>query len=192
MKQKNGRLSKGTTAGRIFLLISMFIFLSASSALAVLEDQLPNDSWSGIVWGDTNISRWQASATMTGASVGSGGASFPYDMACEWPGHIGGNLTGMGETVGNVWAIVKYNGKWVAGTWEYLRPCQTTKAHFNSPRGTPSGWKPASGAEMYIFVSGIIRVPNRVTIAARSNVVRTTYNGGFSPAGDEDVCPNDK
>jgi hypothetical protein len=78
----------------------------------------------------------------------------------------------------NAWGIVKQNGVWRAGTWEYLRTGQTIKSlsafrfgHFRSPIGSTD--RTFNTGDVYgFFVSGTIRAGSGLNnIAERSNFV---------------------
>ena len=79
-------------------------------------------------------------------------------------------------------SIVKIDGTWYAGTFEWLRKGQTSKPvgvldgskgdHFEvSPL---SSWKPKSGEEFYLMVSGHARTASR-NVKERSQPVKVRW-----------------
>lgn len=79
-------------------------------------------------------------------------------------------------------SIVKIVGKWYAGTWEWLRKGQTSKVagcpdgskgdHFKvSPLNS---WRPKSGDEFYLLVSGHARAAGR-NVLERANPVKVRW-----------------
>lgn len=141
-----------------------------------------DSSWpaelSSVKWLHANVRDWEATAKLT-ASIDSRNINFPYDKADVWP--VGASGVGKG-TVGNVWAIVKVGGVWYAGTWEWLRKGQTSKpvGCLNGAKGdhfkvSPlSKWRPKSGEQFYLMVSGHARTADR-NIKERSNPVKVTW-----------------
>ena len=78
----------------------------------------------------------------------------------------------------NAWGIVKQDGVWRAGTWEYLRTGQTVKSlsafrfgHFRAPIGSRN--RTFNAGDVYgFFVSGTIRAGSSLNnIAERSKFV---------------------
>jgi hypothetical protein len=78
----------------------------------------------------------------------------------------------------NAWGVVKHNGVWMAGTWEYLRVNQTNKSlsafrfgHFRSPISSIN--RSFNTGDVYgFFVSGTIRAGSGLNnIAERSKFV---------------------
>lgn len=97
-----------------------------------------------------------------------------YNKARVWPVVDG--------TVANCWAIVNINGTWYAGTFEYLRPGQTSKPtsvldgskgdHFK--KQPLSSWRPHSGERFGLMVSGLCRSSTR-NVSERSNICMVTW-----------------
>lgn len=134
---------------------------------------------SSIQWLHSSVRDWPQTATITGAKIANGHIQFPYDKADVWP--VASSGTGNG-TNANVWAIVQLGCKWYAGTWEWLRKGQTSKPvgcldgskgdHFKvSPL---NGWRPKSGEEFYLMVSGHARSTGR-NVKERSNPVKVRW-----------------
>lgn len=126
-----------------------------------------------IKWLHTDVSGWAVTASLS-ASVRGGTIHMPYSKSKVWPAVGGVNA--------NPWAIVKLNGRWYAGTFEYFRYGQTSKPvgvldgskgdHFKvSPL---SGWRPSSGERFGIMVSGLAR-SNARNVKERSNVSMVTW-----------------
>lgn len=128
----------------------------------------------GLRWLHTDVSKWPATATLA-AHADARTIYMVYDKAKVWPGRN----TGSGANLNaNPWVIVKYEGKWYAATFEWLRFGQTSK-----PRGVLDGskgdhikvsplnkWRLRSGEKIGIMVSGLARGPER-NVQERSNVV---------------------
>lgn len=97
-----------------------------------------------------------------------------YNKANVWPAVDG--------VVANCWAIVNINGKWYAGTFEFLRPGQTSKPtsvldgsggqHFK--KSPLTSWRPHSGERFGLMVSGLCRGSSR-NVSERSNIVVVTW-----------------
>ena len=124
---------------------------------------------SSVVWLDKDISGWPETAAMS-ASVAGDGMHMPYDKATVWPGT---NAAGA-RVNANAWVFVNLEGTWYAATWEYLRVGQTSKSaatvtasHINHP--PLNSWRPHSGEEIGIMVSGLVRGGSS-NISERSNV----------------------
>ena len=130
-----------------------------------------------ITWLHTDVTEWPVTASMS-ASVGGGMIRFPYDKANVWPGVM---IDG-GAVNANPWVIVKFEGRWYAATFEWLRPGQVSK-----PMGVLDGsrgdhikvpplnrWRPRSGERFGIMVSGLARSSQR-NVLERSNVSMVTW-----------------
>jgi len=133
----------------------------------------PSEIDGPIKWLHTNVSSWPVTASLN-ASVSRSTINMPYSKSKVW--HAVGGLNA------NPWAIVKMNGRWYAGTFEYFRYGQTSKPvgvldgskgdHFKvSPL---SGWRPSSGERFGIMVSGLARASSR-NVKERSNVSMVTW-----------------
>lgn len=127
----------------------------------------------GIQWLNLNVSSWPVTTTLH-AGISGGRINMEYDKANVWPV--------VGEVVANCWAIVKINGKWYAGTFEYLRPGQTSKSTgvLDGSRGPHfqkeplKSWRPRSGERFGLMVSGLCR-DNRRNVSERSNIAIVTW-----------------
>ena len=124
----------------------------------------------GITWLHPNVSNWPVTATLN-ASVTGNRITLDYDKARVWSGRdeVGANVNA------NPWVIAEIDGKWYAGTWEWLRAGQTVK--YNVVRGDhvkrspmSGDWQPQSGQRIGLMVSGLIRGQTR-NVSERSNVV---------------------
>lgn len=133
---------------------------------------------SSVTWLHANVREWKQTAKLT-ASIDAKNIHFPYDKANVWP--VAASGVGKG-TNANVWAIVKIAGQWTAGTWEWLRKGQTSKVVgcLNGAKGdhfkvSPlSKWRPKSGEQFYLMVSGHARTGDR-TVKERSNPYKVTW-----------------
>ncbi len=133
----------------------------------------PSEIDGPIQWLHTDVSGWAVTASLS-ASVSGSTISMPYSKAKVW--HAVGGLNA------NPWAIVKVNGQWYAGTFEYFRYGQTSKPvgvlngklgdHFKvSPLNR---WRPSSGERFGIMISGLARASSR-NVKERSNVSMVTW-----------------
>ena len=124
-----------------------------------------------IKWLHTDVSSWPVTSSLRVSFSGST-INFPYSKSKTWPAMDGVNA--------NPWVIAKIDGKWYAGTFEWLRYGQTAK-----PKATVSGshikrapmsgdWAPQSGQRVGIMVSGLARTQTR-NVRERSAVVMVTW-----------------
>ena len=60
----------------------------------------------------------------------------------------------VGGVNANTWAIFKHDGKWLASTWDYLRPTVPFKEYHCI---SSHYYRPKKGEEWYICVSGLCR-----------------------------------
>ena len=134
------------------------------------QPEPPSDEFpAGLTWLHPDVSGWPVTASLS-VSVGNQ-IKLDYDKASVWPGRqeAGTNVNA------NPWVIAQVDGKWYAGTWEWMRTGQTVKNNVirgdHVKRAPLSGdWKPQSGERVGIFVSGLIRGSTR-NVSERSNVV---------------------
>lgn len=123
------------------------------------------------------VKSWPIGATMGNFTITNGFINMPYNESGSWPG-----ISIFGTTVNaNAWGIVKENGQWKAGTWEWLRIGQTTKkqsawqrGHFRFIRDI----SPKNGDLFGFFVSGTARGGQPTNIARRSNYVVYEWGKG--------------
>lgn len=133
----------------------------------------PSTEITGIRWLGPNISSWPVTTTLR-ASISGGTIHMKYNKANVWPVQ--------GDVVANCWAIVNIGGTWYAGTFEYLRPGQTSKPtsvldgsggdHFK--KQPLSSWRPQSGERFGLMVSGLCRSSAR-NVSERSNICMVTW-----------------
>lgn len=119
-------------------------------------------AFAGVTWMGTtvDVSGWRQTATLD-ASVSGSKVYLNYDKANVWPGVDGVNA--------NAWVFFTFNGRKYAGTFDYMRPGQTTKsANFLIPVGG-SEWRPSSGERVGFMVTGLCR-DSRRNVSERSNV----------------------
>lgn len=134
------------------------------------SDELPK----GLTWLHPDVSRWPITASLS-VAVGTSRITLNYDKARVWPGR-----DEAGTSVNaNPWVIAEVDGRWYAGTWEWMRTGQTMKNNVvrgdHVKRAPLSGnWKPQSGDRVGLFVSGLIRGSTR-NVSERSNVVWVTW-----------------
>ncbi len=131
------------------------------------------------------VKSWPASASFTSMNVVGDLIIMPYSAANSWP-RITINGT---SVVSNVWGIVNVNGRWKAGTWDWMRPGQTSKpkkafggcCHFKAGIGN---FTPRNGDIFGFFFSGTAR-SGVVNTAQRTNFV--VYEWGRGVIGREGV-----
>jgi len=121
-----------------------------------------------IHWVGKNISGWPVTTTLR-ASVNGGTVKLDYDKKNTWPV--------VDAVCANAWAIVNIGGTWYAGTFEYMRPGQTSKGAYalDGSRGDHfkaaplSSWRPQSGEVFGLMVSGLCR-GGLSNVKERSNI----------------------
>ena len=141
-------------------------------------------SWDKVNWLHTNVGGWAETSKITSVSIKeSGEICIRHTKANAWPaGQAHGN-----SLMGNPWIIVKLNGRYYAGTWEWLRPGQECKlGHlqyglaglYRHPteslpkhikREPLNSWSPSGGLIVGFMVSGLARGRER-NVEERSNV----------------------
>ena len=103
---------------RICLLVSALIVVPH---LFANDNDVSDFSWSKVTWLHQNVGSWRETSRISSVSVKtSGEVCVKHSKSGVW--RDGGK-----GVAGNPWIIVKLNGKYYAGTWEWLRPGQTCK-----------------------------------------------------------------
>ena len=146
---------------------------NALPPVAGLPAGFPSEIDGPVKWCHPSVADWPVTSTLS-ASIGGGQIRLTYDRAKVWPA--------VDNVVGNPWAIVKINGQWYAGTWEYLRPGQTAKpmAVLDGSKGdhfkvSPlNKWRPSSGERFGLMVSGLNR-GNLKNVKERTTVQMVTW-----------------
>jgi len=119
-----------------------------------------------------NISGWPATSKITNVSITGSQVCVYHTKAGKWPVAV---LSGV-AVEGNPWVVVNINGRWYAGTYEWLRPGQICKGITAGNIGghikqSPlASWRPRSGEQIGFIVSTLARDANR-TSNERTNVV---------------------
>ena len=144
---------------------------------------------SNVTWLDSDVSGWAQTANLSVRVTGGGsGIDLNYDKTSVWP--AGFPLDSVTALNANAWIFVYRNGNWVASTWEWMKPGQTSKgtsnlyAPGNALRGELSNsaarpFAPRSGDTYGFMVSCLARSSTR-NCTERSNVVMVTWPGGSS------------
>ena len=121
---------------------------------------------------------WPITAKLD-ASVDSRYVHLRYDKANVWP--VGQTkASDGGPLVGNCWVIVKINGTWHAGPFDWMRPGQQLKEKHAVAGGTHlpyrpfAGWTPTPGETYGFMTSTFARGPER-TLNERSNITEATW-----------------
>lgn len=142
---------------------------------------------SDVRWLHDNIGSWRATSTIRSVrirDVPAGGVCIEHTKAQSWPG-----VTFDGTSLaGNAWVFAKINGRWHAGTYEWLRPRQICKFTVRGQHQSPSreigphvktpplrDWVPRSGETVGFMVSTLARFGRRGPVRERSNIVLVTW-----------------
>ena len=163
--------------------VSLFFFLYSLVSLANDYD-VSDFNINNVTWIHTNVSQWPETSRITKVSIKeSGEVCIHHSKSQVWPA---GQALGMSLT-GNPWIIVKLNGRYYAGIWEWLRPGQECKmGHFqygiaglylhpthslpkHIKREPLNSWVPRGGTIVGFMVSGLARDNSR-SVMERSNV----------------------
>ena len=142
---------------------------------------------SEVRWLHDNIGSWRATSTIRSVrirDVPAGGVCIEHTKAQSWPGV---NVDGT-SLAGNAWIFAKINGRWHAGTYEWLRPRQICKFTVRGQHQSPSreigphvktpplrDWVPRSGETVGFMVSTLARFGRRGPVRERSNIVLVTW-----------------
>ena len=173
-------------------LATSFVFLALLLPALNAKAGFPYDLSDVVFTEASQVKSWPIGASMN-LSIGGGLINMPYSATNSWPG-----ITIYGTVVNaNAWGIVKEGGVWKAGTWEWLRPGQTTKnlSSFRSGHFKSIGTVPLRNGDLYgFFVSGTVR-SGQVNTARRSNYVvwewgrGVVYTEGSAPPPEPEPEP---
>jgi len=142
---------------------------------------------SSIKFYDSSPAKFKVTATLSHVSVNApGGSSGPVTVCWDWT-HPPWNTYGSKSATGNMWIIVKINGQWSAGTWEWMAPkmdnhaCRVTEALTGQPpfiqsNGPTAQWYPKSGEQIGHMITTITRggIPSN-SQNERTPIVVTTW-----------------
>lgn len=153
----------------------------------VANANFPNDLRDVVFIEAPSVKNWPVTSQL---NVGVAGDTIfmPYDKANVWPSVRPRSLNGA-EVNANAWGIINLGGVWHAGTWEHLRPGQTTKlvkafggcCHFRSPI---NNFNLVNGRDYGIFIAGVTRdTSDGINVAQRTNYV--VYRWGQGPVFSE-------
>lgn len=165
------------------ILASSLIFMAmlSNSALAAF----PND-FSDVTWIDPDISSWSQTAQIT-ANVSGSRLIVNDTKRTVWPRRF--HTTLQSDCCNrSLWVFIKYENRWYATTFEYMRWGQTDKIA-DTVRGRQikrapflqSGfeWRPARGEVYGFMTSGMARFDlNNVNVRERSNVALYRWEEG--------------
>jgi hypothetical protein len=121
-----------------------------------------------VTWLHADVSRWTVTSKITDVSIGDPPLCIEHTKSGRWPVVDG--------TEGNPWVFAQINGRWYAGTYEWLRPGQTCKqidAGNIGPhvkRSPLETWRPKSGELVGFMVSTLARDSKR-SVDERTNIV---------------------
>lgn len=176
------------------LILLLFLGLISSA----VEAAFPND-FSDVTWIDPDVSSWSQTSTIT---VNVSGSSLQVNGSKKdvWPRRFHSDLKN-DCCNRSLWIFAKYEGRWYATTFEYMRFAQVNK-QLEAVRGgqikrSPflrSGfeWEPAEGEVYGFMTSGMARFNlNNVNVRERSNVA--LYRWGVGPTDNvnfEEVVRN--
>jgi hypothetical protein len=79
---------------------------------------------SQITWLHRDVSRWSITSRITSVSITSSEICVDHTGAGRFPTSRFGTI----DVEGNVWIVAQFNGRWYAGTYDWLRPGQICKA----------------------------------------------------------------
>ena len=100
------------------------LFLIVGAALLLVKPvyaAFPDDLSDVVFTEAAQVKNWPVTTNMN-LSIGGGFINMPFSATNTWP-----SVTLFGIVVNaNSWGIVKENGVWKAGTWDYLRPGGTS------------------------------------------------------------------
>lgn len=168
------------------LVVTTFLLISN-----VVNAAFPDDL-SDVKFVHNNISNWPVTSALN-VSVGGGVITLDYDKNTTWPRRSSSLCTGCNA---NPWIIVKFNGQWWAGTFEWFRYGQISKpvkvVNGDHIKGGPFGftWKPKNGETYGFMVSGFARFPENLVasnVKERTNIV--LYKWGEGPVPTNPVEP---
>ena len=155
------------------------LFLIVGAALLLVKpvySAFPDDLSDVVFTEAAQVKNWPVTTNMN-LSIGGGFINMPFSATNTWP-----RVTIFGTSVNaNAWGIVKENGVWKAGTWEWMRPGGTSKplekfrtGHFLYIRTVP-----LKAGDLYgFFVSGTARAGLTNNIPQRSNYVVYEWGKG--------------
>ena len=128
-----------------------------------------------VTWLHENVSGWAQTANLSSVNVNGGSITLNYDKANSWPGRNAGGA----NVNANPWIFVYLDGRWYAGTWEWLRTGQTTKStravNGDHIKKAPlNNFVPRSGEVYGFMVSGLARDSTR-NVQERSNIVMVRW-----------------
>lgn len=129
-------------------------------------------SLSDVTWLHTNVSNWRITSRITSISIGDPPICINHTKSGRWPVRDG--------VEGNPWVFANLNGRWYAGTYEWLRPGQVCKQITASNIGPHvkqeplTGWRPRSGDQIGLMVSALARFGQQ-SVAERSNIVMVRW-----------------
>jgi hypothetical protein len=137
--------------------------------------------WDQVTWvnGNGSVANWAETVKISSANVAGGIVSWTYETPPSgWPstGRIHGNPDA------NVGWVAQIDGQWYGAMGEWLKPGGTWQQTimFESDRGNTrlfgeplQYYRPSSGQEFYIFVSGL-NFGGLSNVQERSNLVKVT------------------
>ncbi len=149
------------------------------AAVATSDDELDP---SLVTWLHADVSAWPTTSRITRLRIEPGQICIDHTLRGQLP------ALGAPPIVGNPWVIANVNGRWFAGTYEWLRPGQECKALGSNPPATTVAdligphikrapletWRPRKGERVGFLVSTFAR-DGRRTSDERTNIVMTTW-----------------
>jgi len=132
-------------------------------------------SLGSVTWLHTNVSGWPQTANLSSVKISGDAITLNYDKYKSWPGV---NTAGAFVNA-NPWVFVNLNGKWYAGTWEWMRHGTKTKSKAavdgsHIKKSPLSNWHPKSGEVYGFMVSGLGRTSTR-NVGERCNIVMVKW-----------------
>jgi len=163
------------------LLASLLMLATPSVSFAAFPDD-----FSDVTWIDPNISSWSQTAQIS-VNVSGSRLIVNDSKRLVWPRRF---HTVLGNDCCNrsLWIFIKYEGRWYATTFEFMRFGQTDKnaeavngGQIKRPPFLRSGflWRPAKGEVYGFMTSGMARFNfNNVNVQERSNVALYRWEEG--------------
>ena len=129
------------------------------------------DPFTQVRWRHHNVSSYPITTDLT---VSFDRHRIRLDYDAQWPVF---HLNGETAVVANAWVFVQRGDRWVAATWEYLRPGQKKKdkeyveGGHTKIKDLPRDWRPERGEVLGFMVSTLARHHIEKRVQERSNIV---------------------
>lgn len=117
-----------------------------------------------VVWLHTNLSGWEVTSELTDVSITGGAIRMTFDAGTRWRSFLGGTAYFNATPL----VVVKINGTYYAGTWQWFRSgsnshLKTTNYIWEANKAPINRWRPGSGETVGFLVS----TPSRLGVPTR-------------------------